>query len=322
MCARSTFVVGLSRARSLCCCRAPLRPLCSLSGYPSFPAMRTVSIWISSTVLTLARDRGRFARPPLPPFSPSPIPGSGCPSRTASSQGESVGCVCGGTAGGHGGMMLDCDRCHRWFHGPCVGISSQEVRRSATWRSLGRGRGVFSFCAFRHGCGRRSWTRVQGEDTFFYFLFFRHSCLFTMLSWCLSVQCLYRAFVHACLSRCFSLVVLPGNWCDRFGWIYRFSGVAFPRLCSPRKLPPPLPPPYLYLSFKLFLHFYSLRFHEDSLVSVDLGLVRMVVRLLLFHVLNLASYFRRGLDGNPSACDHSWSMSTTLSSLFLLVPCT
>ncbi|CAN0448881.1 unnamed protein product, partial [Hapterophycus canaliculatus] len=24
-------------------------------------------------------------------------------------------------------MMLDCDRCHRWFHGPCVGIPSEEV---------------------------------------------------------------------------------------------------------------------------------------------------------------------------------------------------
>lgn len=23
--------------------------------------------------------------------------------------------------------MLDCDRCHRWFHGPCVGILTQEV---------------------------------------------------------------------------------------------------------------------------------------------------------------------------------------------------
>lgn len=26
-----------------------------------------------------------------------------------------------------GGMMLDCDRCHRWFHGPSVGIASPEV---------------------------------------------------------------------------------------------------------------------------------------------------------------------------------------------------
>ncbi|CAN0215536.1 unnamed protein product [Laminaria digitata] len=23
--------------------------------------------------------------------------------------------------------MLDCDRCHRWFHGPCVGVATQEV---------------------------------------------------------------------------------------------------------------------------------------------------------------------------------------------------
>lgn len=28
-------------------------------------------------------------------------------------------------------MMLDCDRCHRWFHGHCVGITSQEVRRKS-----------------------------------------------------------------------------------------------------------------------------------------------------------------------------------------------
>lgn len=29
-------------------------------------------------------------------------------------------------------MMLDCDRCHRWFHGPCVGIASQEVQETLT----------------------------------------------------------------------------------------------------------------------------------------------------------------------------------------------
>ncbi|CAN0292143.1 unnamed protein product, partial [Ectocarpus fasciculatus] len=56
--------------------------------------------------------------------------GSGC-----LAQEESIRCICGGAGrdtgdGGEGGvMMLDCDRCHRWFHGHCVGITSQEVRR-------------------------------------------------------------------------------------------------------------------------------------------------------------------------------------------------
>jgi hypothetical protein len=35
--------------------------------------------------------------------------------------GQVVGCPCG-LAVGSGGFMLDCDRCHRWFHAPCVGI--------------------------------------------------------------------------------------------------------------------------------------------------------------------------------------------------------
>lgn len=48
-------------------------------------------------------------------------------------QEERVRCVCGGAGRGTGEgeeggvMMVDCDRCHRWFHGHCVGIPSQEV---------------------------------------------------------------------------------------------------------------------------------------------------------------------------------------------------
>lgn len=57
-------------------------------------------------------------------------------------QEERILCVCGGAGRGAGGgeggvMMLDCDRCHRWFHGHCVGITSQEVRRKIS-RSLFR----------------------------------------------------------------------------------------------------------------------------------------------------------------------------------------
>lgn len=46
-------------------------------------------------------------------------------------QEEHVHCVCGGAGRGNGEgeeggvMMLDCDRCHRWFHGHCVGIASE-----------------------------------------------------------------------------------------------------------------------------------------------------------------------------------------------------
>jgi hypothetical protein len=36
---------------------------------------------------------------------------------------ETVGCPCGLAANYGDLMMLDCDRCHRWFHGPCMGIS-------------------------------------------------------------------------------------------------------------------------------------------------------------------------------------------------------
>ncbi|CAM9827093.1 unnamed protein product, partial [Discosporangium mesarthrocarpum] len=39
-------------------------------------------------------------------------------------EGERVECLCGD--GDDGRLMLDCDRCHRWFHGECVGINSEE----------------------------------------------------------------------------------------------------------------------------------------------------------------------------------------------------
>lgn len=40
-----------------------------------------------------------------------------------------MSCVCGGAGAGKRGdvLMLDCDRCHRWFHGPCLGVTSLEV---------------------------------------------------------------------------------------------------------------------------------------------------------------------------------------------------
>jgi len=45
--------------------------------------------------------------------------------------GEDATCVCG--RGYDGGFMLDCDRCHRWFHGSCVGIEAQEDDLPSEW---------------------------------------------------------------------------------------------------------------------------------------------------------------------------------------------
>ena len=38
-------------------------------------------------------------------------------------EGEVIGCYCG--QGYDGTLMLDCDACHRWFHGPCVGLRTR-----------------------------------------------------------------------------------------------------------------------------------------------------------------------------------------------------
>ncbi|CAM9784024.1 unnamed protein product, partial [Chrysoparadoxa australica] len=35
-------------------------------------------------------------------------------------------CICGGKAVIDSTLMLDCDRCHRWFHGSCIGIKAEE----------------------------------------------------------------------------------------------------------------------------------------------------------------------------------------------------
>lgn len=35
---------------------------------------------------------------------------------------EDANCVC--FQGYQGQFMLDCDRCHKWYHGSCVGIDS------------------------------------------------------------------------------------------------------------------------------------------------------------------------------------------------------
>ena len=42
----------------------------------------------------------------------------------AGDDGEVVGCFCGDIEMVKDVFMLDCDRCHRWFHGTCVGIEA------------------------------------------------------------------------------------------------------------------------------------------------------------------------------------------------------
>ena len=31
------------------------------------------------------------------------------------------------------GFMLDCDKCHRWFHGACVGVPAAETELPEVW---------------------------------------------------------------------------------------------------------------------------------------------------------------------------------------------
>lgn len=43
--------------------------------------------------------------------------------KTPNDEGEVIGCLCGLGVVDQNKFMLDCDRCHRWFHGSCVGVS-------------------------------------------------------------------------------------------------------------------------------------------------------------------------------------------------------
>ena len=45
--------------------------------------------------------------------------------------GEDADCICAG--GYNGAFMLDCDKCHRWFHGKCVGVAEAEEDLPAEW---------------------------------------------------------------------------------------------------------------------------------------------------------------------------------------------
>eukprot|EP00962_Isochrysis_galbana_P056428 scaffold28390_cov109-Isochrysis_galbana.AAC.4 len=45
--------------------------------------------------------------------------------------GEDARCVCG--HGYDGSFMLDCDKCHRWFHGECVGVKPNDDNIAREW---------------------------------------------------------------------------------------------------------------------------------------------------------------------------------------------
>ena len=45
--------------------------------------------------------------------------------------GEEIRCVCG--VGYNGEFMLDCDQCHCWFHGSCVGVADAEEELPDEW---------------------------------------------------------------------------------------------------------------------------------------------------------------------------------------------
>ena len=48
-------------------------------------------------------------------------------------EGEVTACVCGVAYDERLGFMLDCDLCHRWFHGACVGVPSDEKDLPEQW---------------------------------------------------------------------------------------------------------------------------------------------------------------------------------------------
>ena len=48
-------------------------------------------------------------------------------------EGEVTACLCGQTFSDALGFMLDCDKCHRWFHGSCVGMLAADAELPDHW---------------------------------------------------------------------------------------------------------------------------------------------------------------------------------------------
>jgi cohesin loading factor subunit SCC2 len=92
-------------------------------------AARLVSLDLLGQILAaLAAQRRMHAEAPLIfPADKEEVDESAQPNDA----GEDARCVCG--RGYDATFMLDCDKCHRWFHGDCVGVKHNDDKISREW---------------------------------------------------------------------------------------------------------------------------------------------------------------------------------------------
>jgi cohesin loading factor subunit SCC2 len=91
-------------------------------------AARVFSLDLLGSVLaTVAEQRRKHAEAPLVFPSSREVNEEAQPTDA----GEDADCICAG--GYNGAFMLDCDKCHRWFHGKCVGVAEAEEDLPAEW---------------------------------------------------------------------------------------------------------------------------------------------------------------------------------------------
>ena len=91
-------------------------------------AARALSLDLAGSVLTaMATQRRSHIEAPLV----FPPPREADESAQPTDPGEETRCVCG--VGYNGEFMLDCDQCHCWFHGSCVGVADAEEELPDEW---------------------------------------------------------------------------------------------------------------------------------------------------------------------------------------------
>ena len=91
-------------------------------------AARVFSLDLLGSVLaTVAEQRRKYVEAPLVFPPPREVNEEAQPTDA----GEDADCICAG--GYNGNFMLDCDKCHRWFHGKCVGVAEAEEDLPAEW---------------------------------------------------------------------------------------------------------------------------------------------------------------------------------------------
>jgi cohesin loading factor subunit SCC2 len=91
-------------------------------------AARVFSLDLLGPVLAaVAEQRQKHVDKPLEFPAPREVDEAAQPT----DEGENAQCICNG--GYNGNFMLDCDQCHRWFHGKCVGVSETEEELPEEW---------------------------------------------------------------------------------------------------------------------------------------------------------------------------------------------